>query len=35
MEVPHIIPFSLNKFDDKVINSQQIVRDVLLLSLFK
>jgi hypothetical protein len=32
MEAAHIIPFSLNKFDDKVINSPQIVRDSFLLS---
>ncbi len=32
MEAAHIIPFLLNNFDDKVISSPQIVRDVLLLS---
>ncbi len=32
MEVAHIIPFLLNKFDDKVINSPQIMGDVLLFS---
>ncbi|KAH9168292.1 hypothetical protein EDB89DRAFT_2074118 [Lactarius sanguifluus] len=29
MEAAHIIPFLLNKFDDKVISSPQIVRNVL------
>jgi hypothetical protein len=32
MEAAHIIPFLLNKFDDKAISSPEIVRDVLLFS---
>jgi hypothetical protein len=34
MHAAHIIPFLLNKFDDKAINSRQIVRGVFFLSLF-
>lgn len=32
MEAAHIIPFLLNGFDDSVISSPEIVRDVLLFS---
>lgn len=32
MHAAHIIPFLLYNFDDKVNNSPQIVRDVLLLA---
>jgi hypothetical protein len=34
MHAAHIIPSLLNNFDDKVINSPQIVRDVLYFSHF-
>lgn len=32
MHVAHIIPFLLNNFDDRVINSREIVRDTVLFS---
>ena len=32
MDAAHIIPFLLNKFNDKTISNPEIVRDVLSLS---
>jgi hypothetical protein len=32
MDAAHIIPFLLNKFNDKTVSNPEIVRDLLLLS---